>query len=151
MCTQDANHLSTSAGVYVLLLKLVRPAGLPTRFSGALPGGVYAYAGSARGPGGVRARCRRHLASAKKLRWHIDWLTTAAANRWALGFSRADKPDLMECDLLECLLARGATIPIAGFGSSDCRRCASHMVAIKHDWSAAAHTRLHDELLKDLC
>ncbi|MDA0260795.1 MAG: GIY-YIG nuclease family protein [Proteobacteria bacterium] len=149
MCTQDATQLSASAGVYVLLLRLAGPAVLPTRFSGALPSGVYAYAGSAHGPGGVRARCRRHLASTKKLRWHIDWLTTVA-DRWALGFSLADKPDLVECDLVDSLLAQGGTIPIAGFGSSDCRRCASHLVAIDLDWSAAAHARLHAQLLEDL-
>jgi Uri superfamily endonuclease len=38
------------------------------------PAGDYVYLGSARGPGGLRARLRHHLRSDKAIHWHIDYL-----------------------------------------------------------------------------
>ncbi len=54
-------------------------------FSGRLGGrsvelepGVYAYVGSAFGPGGLAARLRRHLCGERRrLWWHIDWLLSS--------------------------------------------------------------------------
>ncbi|MEB3764646.1 MAG: GIY-YIG nuclease family protein [Desulfurococcales archaeon] len=41
------------------------------------PDTLLIYVGSAMGPGGLRARIRRHLTrSGKKLYWHIDYLTS---------------------------------------------------------------------------
>ena len=40
--------------------------------------GCYVYAGSARGPGGIRARVRRHLRPDKTPHWHIDQVTAYA-------------------------------------------------------------------------
>jgi len=34
-----------------------------------------------------------------------------------------------ECDLVNELLAGGASVALAGFGSSDCRRCPAHLLA----------------------
>ena len=36
--------------------------------------GFYAYAGSARGAGGLAARIARHLRYEKSLHWHVDYL-----------------------------------------------------------------------------
>lgn len=114
-------------GAYVLLLRIDTPAPLPERFGGALlPPGLYAYCGSARGPGGLRARLSRHFRRDKTKRWHIDWLTTMATEIAALAVPGGD-----ECTL-RAALARlpGTSHPVPGFGSSDCRDCPSHLVGL---------------------
>lgn len=122
--TSDADVLPAAPGAYVLRLDLARAAALPPRFGGGLlPAGVYLYCGSARGPGGLRARCRRHLAAEKGLRWHVDWLSTAAACRAVHAV-----PDGDECALAAALAAVGCGCPVTGFGSSDCRACTSHLL-----------------------
>jgi Uri superfamily endonuclease len=60
---RDAAEASTAAGAYLLLLNVVVPlcVTLPRRAPASLPAGRYLYAGSAHGPGGLRARLARHL------------------------------------------------------------------------------------------
>ncbi len=113
-------------GAYVLSIRLDEALDLDIpAFSGAtLPPGTYAYCGSAYGPGGLAARIGRHLRKSKPSHWHIDRLT-AAGRIVAVGVAKGGR----ECDLLDLLLARGAAVPVPGFGSSDCRRCAAHLVA----------------------
>jgi histidyl-tRNA synthetase len=86
-----------------------------------LPAGRYLYCGSARGPGGLRARIARHLRRRKPLRWHVDQLTTRGTviAVWAI-------PGGDECDLVARLAL--LPVPLPGFGSSDCRRCRSHLL-----------------------
>ncbi|WP_429615053.1 DUF123 domain-containing protein, partial [Sphingobium olei] len=71
---------SVARGAYVLLICLDQA--VPFR-RGTMPHifmpGWYVYAGSAYGPGGLRARIRRHLRRGKLLHWHIDHLTSTAA------------------------------------------------------------------------
>ena len=94
-----------------------------------LPAGCYAYCGSAYGPGGLQARIGRHLRADKALRWHVDRLTAAGR---IVDFRAV--PGGRECDLLDRLLeAPGASVPVPGFGSSDCRRCPAHLVALPED------------------
>ena len=111
-------------GSYVLLVFLDNRAFISVGRLGtfAFPRGYYLYAGSALG--GLRGRINRHLKKQKKLHWHIDYLLVQAriVEVWVVfGVER-----------LECLLAQaalnlpGATIPVAGFGSSDCR-CRTHL------------------------
>ncbi|MGB9617311.1 MAG: DUF123 domain-containing protein, partial [Desulfomonilaceae bacterium] len=38
--------------------------------------GYYVYLGSAKQYGGIESRVNRHLKKNKKLRWHIDYLTS---------------------------------------------------------------------------
>jgi Uri superfamily endonuclease len=84
--------------------------------------GTYCYTGSARR--NFEARVRRHLAHDKKLRWHIDYLLAATGVR-VLEIRRSCEP---ECALNQSV--RG-TIPVAGFGASDCRAgCSSHLKLI---------------------
>jgi Uri superfamily endonuclease len=126
----DAGDLPAEAGAYILFLELNEPARLPPRrFVGLLPAGRYLYFGSARGPGGIRGRCVRHFRRAKKTHWHVDWLTTSAARLIAAAF-----PGLGECDLVARTLAAGGAaveVAVAGFGSTDCRRCAAHLLALR--------------------
>jgi Uri superfamily endonuclease len=117
------------AGTYVLLLTV------DAAFRGQvgklgeviLPAGLYAYVGSAHGPGGLRARVMRHLRADKRPHWHIDALTGVfpVCEVW---FSAS--PERLECRwsrLVENL--PGVEIPAPGFGSSDCD-CRSHLYAI---------------------
>jgi len=113
-------------GSYALAIRLDAPLRLASgRFRGkVLPGGWYVYCGSANGPGGLRARLTRHLKKRKKRRWHIDWLTTQSDVRRALCLPGAE-----ECALVARPLDTGAfTIPLPGFGSSDCASCESHLL-----------------------
>ena len=127
----QAQSVPESRGAYLLLLRLDRPlaADIPTLSADILPPGWYAYAGSARGPGGLSARIARHLKTDKAVHWHIDRLTPAAAALFALAYPEGD-----ECALIAALLNRGAfTVPLAGFGASDCRTCPSHLLRWRRD------------------
>lgn len=123
--TRDSHPATTAQpGAYVLAIRLPRPlrVSIAGRVAGTLPAGRYLYCGSARGPGGLRARIARHLRRRKTLRWHVDRLTTRGTvfAVWAV-------PGGDECALAGALA--GLPVPIAGFGSSDCARCVSHLFA----------------------
>ncbi len=123
--------IPTEPGSYLLAIRLVRFCSLPHgRHAGkTLPAGLYVYAGSARGPGGLRARVHRHLRKEKRLRWHVDALTMAAEDIVALLYP-GELPS--ECDLIEALLECGRFEPaLPGLGSSDCRRCPAHALRLK--------------------
>lgn len=119
--------LSAGKGAYLLLIRLAAP--LPLAISTLPPArlmpGDYVYCGSARGAGGIRARLRRHFSTNKRCHWHVDHLTLAASHLWASAV-----PDGDECQLAASLLSSGRfSIPVDGFGASDCRRCAAHLLA----------------------
>lgn len=119
-----AAALPAVAGAYVLLIRLDKPfvLRLAGRPAVSLSAGRYLYCGSARGPGGLRARVARHLRRRKTLRWHVDRLTTRGRviAVWAV-------PDGDECALAAQL--GGLPVPVPGFGSSDCAGCPSHLFA----------------------
>lgn len=118
----DPAALPAVSGAYVLVLDLLRPLSLPDGHT--LDPGRYAYAGSARGPGGIRARVGRHVRPGKTVHWHIDRLTGTAG-----VLAAAALPDATECAAADFLRdSFGGTTPAPGFGSSDCRRCPSHLV-----------------------
>tara|TARA_R110000868_G_scaffold46376_14_gene153304 strand:- start:10412 stop:10819 length:408 start_codon:yes stop_codon:yes gene_type:complete len=119
--------LPAGPGAYALTFRLEKPLTLPVARlnSPALPPGAYVYAGSAFGPGGIRARVARHLRADKKPHWHIDHLSARAECVDVKTY-----PGGRECDLVAALLEAGATVPVAGFGSSDCRGCAAHLVRL---------------------
>ncbi|WP_245913437.1 GIY-YIG nuclease family protein [Caenispirillum bisanense] len=124
--TTHPDRLPAAPGAYALLIRLPRRCPLPPRFgpSAALPAGRYLYLGSARGGGGIRARCTRHMAADKTLRWHVDWLTTQPGTT----VRAAPFPGGDECALTARALAAGATAPVPGLGASDCPRCAAHLL-----------------------
>lgn len=113
-------------GTYALVLRALEPATVTAGRLGTLrvTEGDYIYIGSAFGPGGVRARVLRHARTDKRLRWHIDHLTTVApvVEAWF-----THDPRRLECDWLAALASiRGAHEPWSGFGASDCG-CSSHL------------------------
>lgn len=138
----SAAALPVAGGTYCLWL---RPDALLSTSVGRLGElrllpGLYAYIGSALGPGGLRARAGRHLRADKPLRWHIDWLT-ACAPVTALWF-RTDR-ERLECSWARAIRqAPGVMIPLRGFGASDCA-CPAHLFAVPDStlsglWAALA-------------
>lgn len=116
----------SSAGTYVVLLNAARRRRLTIGRLGALAmrEGCYCYVGSAFGPGGLRARLHHHLGVAHRLHWHIDYLRRVTAPM-AVWFS--DDTRRQECRWSRALgTLPGATMPLAGFGASDCD-CATHL------------------------
>lgn len=86
--------------------------------------GFYVYVGSAFGPGGVQARVSHHRQPSQRLRWHIDYIKSVLRleetwwthdpvqreHQWAATIHRM----------------HGASIPLHGFGASDCA-CDTHL------------------------
>ena len=121
------DDLPRVGGAYALRFELVSPTTLEIARLGhpVLEPGSYVYAGSAYGPGGIAARVSRHLNPDKKPHWHVDRLSAAAPCVGVETFAGG-----RECDIVALLLAAGGTIPVPGFGSTDCRVCASHLVRV---------------------
>jgi len=106
---------------YQLLIEVARPVRVIVGRFGkfAFPAGRYVYTGSARR--NFEARIARHLRPEKTLRWHIDYLLAAR------GVRVVDVRRYVED---ECMINRATpgSVPIPGFGASDCRAgCGSHL------------------------
>ncbi|MEI2383790.1 GIY-YIG nuclease family protein [Breoghania sp. JC706] len=131
---KTVGRLPEAPGSYVLLIRLSRKRALDMPRLGypVLLRGWYAYCGSAHGPGGIRARVSRHMRREKVLRWHVDRLTVAAGEVRAAAFT-----DRGECDLVATLMQAGFTVPVPGFGSTDCRVCPAHLLR----WPGASASR----------
>jgi len=119
--------LPDQSGTYVLVLRLPRPIAIDVGRLGRFqfPGGWYAYAGSARGPGGLAARVSRHLRVSKPLHWHVDYLRARAQPEqvwYAVGAQRRECAWAQELTSLP-----GASVPIPQFGASDCQ-CIAHLI-----------------------
>lgn len=112
-------------GAYLLLFSL--PTSVETQIGRlrwiSFQPGLYGYAGSALGTGGLAARLKRHTSGAGRRHWHIDYLLPHARLLGALAREDAQR--------LECACAawanRRAQTCIRGFGSSDCA-CPGHLV-----------------------
>jgi len=118
--------MRTECGAYALILFSSKEGLVQIGKLGPLKlrRGFFVYVGSALGPGGVRARLEHHRAVSPRPHWHIDYLRphtrldriwcsygrVCREHRWARVISRL----------------RGASVPLAGFGSSDCR-CKTHL------------------------
>ncbi len=125
-----AEDLPALPGAYILEFDITDSVDLRVGRLGAvsLAPGRYRYYGSARGPGGVRARVLRHLEpEGRSDHWHIDALTRAVpvARVW-IAFDEG------ECELMAGDLgSRDWQIAVEGFGSSDCRVCRTHLLAYR--------------------
>jgi Uri superfamily endonuclease len=111
-------------GVYLLLLTL--PARVETQIGRLrridFAPGLYGYAGSALGPGGLAARLNRHASGAGRRHWHIDYLLPHAR---LLGALAREDPQRLEC-AWAAWAGEQAQACIRGFGSSDCA-CPCHL------------------------
>lgn len=141
------DRIPSQPGSYVLQLRLLRARSMRIgRWPRVdFPPGWYVYAGSAHGPGGLRARVLRHLKppSQKRLHWHIDFLLTSASIEtaaWSVG--TAD----LECRWTSLMAAHGQRYPRA-FGASDCR-CCGHLLHFTSALHVEAALRRLGELTK---
>lgn len=121
------DHPTSSRGTYLLLAWLSEPTRLTVGRLGKrfFPAGWYAYAGSALGPGGLRARLARHANPHKRIHWHIDYMLERAqlVQSWQMAC-----PARLECEWAAAMVRLvHARIACPRFGASDCR-CAGHLV-----------------------
>tara|TARA_R110001583_G_scaffold177021_4_gene331993 strand:+ start:5654 stop:6109 length:456 start_codon:yes stop_codon:yes gene_type:complete len=125
---QTLRLLPKAAGAYVLVIDLPGDIALQNkRFAGTvLHKGIYLYCGSAKGPGGIAARVKRHCRADKKPHWHVDELTSNGVGQVV---SVLVVPGGNECDLRTALsTVPGVEAPVHGFGSSDCKCCPAHLL-----------------------
>ena len=122
-------------GTYALFLRLPAPAELVIGRLGmfSFPAGDYVYTGSARGPGGLRARLRHHLRPVQRPHWHIDYLRAREVVTGGVYAVQEEVPAgsvPLECAWSQALLALSdASVPVQGFGASDCGAgCRAHLV-----------------------
>jgi len=129
------DKLPVQAGTYTLFLTLSTPKVLTIGRLGRFefPPGVYAYQGSAWGSGGLRGRLGRHLKGTGRKHWHIDYLRAGAEVR-GYGYLTT-RTGVKPVPPTECTWSQGlatlprASIPIPGFGVSDCTSgCLAHLV-----------------------
>lgn len=113
-------------GTYVLVLAASSKALLQIGRLGRLQvnPGFYVYIGSAFGPGGLKARVSHHKKISIRPYWHIDYLRTVTRIEeiWYTYDSVCREHQWAEA-FMHC---RDASVPVLGFGSSDCR-CKSHL------------------------
>ena len=113
-------------GTYALILKVQH--GFTARAGGLgflnFKPGYYAYAGSAFGPGGLRARLAHHLSPPRKRHWHIDYLRREAKICQVWFTYDPVKREHAWAEVFTSLF--GASIPHLGFGASDCK-CVAHL------------------------
>ncbi len=135
--SRGRSRLPAEPGGYALVFRLdetihVKPGRLGVS---ELPAGYYLYMGSALS--GLAPRLARHLRRRKKRHWHIDALTSVSRVEqvwWAASDTR------LECGWTASALADiEASVPMHGFGSSDCR-CTTHLVRLA---SKAARERVY--------
>jgi Uri superfamily endonuclease len=122
----EIDNLLPDKGAYLLIIDLTKTFDLEitTLPATLMQTGFYIYSGSARGPGGIKARLKRHFARDKRRHWHIDHLTLASTKIGALAIADGD-----ECNLVGQLRkSRHFSTPVSGFGASDCRTCQSHLL-----------------------
>jgi Uri superfamily endonuclease len=122
-------EIPDSPGTYVIVALLYKETLLELKTFGNywMPAGVYFYCGSACGPGGLKARVGRHLRKGTKKFWHFDHLKDLVDIKqvwWQPGRQNN------ECLFAQSIAAReGITIPVPGFGASDCHNgCPAHLL-----------------------
>lgn len=120
-------------GTYVLIVYVDESVEISVGSLGLrtfLPG-CYVYAGSALGRGATSLpnRLARHLKSAKRRHWHIDFLLTNknASITAIVVFSGGQVSECTSCQHVKKEMK--AKILVPGFGASDCaNRCDSHLL-----------------------
>jgi len=119
-------HMHPCPGTYALVFTAKRKKRLNIGKLGALSlqPGYYVYVGSAFGPGGLKARIRHHCKRSGRRHWHIDYLSENLPPDEVWYTHDATRREHHWSEVLSH--AGGASIPLPGFGSSDCR-CISHL------------------------
>jgi Uri superfamily endonuclease len=125
--TKSPFALYLNEGTYVLIIELKSHTRLTVGKLGRFdfPAGWYAYAGSAFGPGGLRARLSHHLRGASRPHWHVDYLGLKGYIQEIWYGRGTDYDEHRWTARLRSLPHADVLVP--GFGSSDCR-CETHLV-----------------------
>jgi sugar fermentation stimulation protein A len=112
-----------SSGTYALTVPFAVDESMLVGSLGTLPfkRGFYVYVGSARP--NLRQRIARHVVGRKRIRWHIDYITTRQGHG-PVGV--AVWRSASECSVASMLKKR-SNGSVRGFGSSDCC-CGSHLI-----------------------
>jgi Uri superfamily endonuclease len=120
--------MQSRPGTYALVLKSSSDPEVEVGKLGRLHvrPGFYVYVGSAFGPGGLKARIAHHMKISTRPHWHIDYLRSILLLNEAWYTYAAERNEHQWADTFSSL--RGATIPMTGFGASDCS-CISHLSA----------------------
>lgn len=129
------DKLPIQPGTYALILTLAQSQNISVGRLGDFdfPAGFYIYVGSARGPGGIRARLGRHLRGGGVPHWHIDYLRAVAQvwdYRFQIGSDEKRFANPIECQWSQVFAAMpNAVITVPGFGASDCKAgCPAHLI-----------------------
>jgi Uri superfamily endonuclease len=93
--------------------------------------GLYVYSGSALGQGAMslEGRISRHSRSHKKIRWHVDCMTS---KQWCTvkAAIHVESPRRLECDVNNMLVEKlNASPPLPHIGASDCK-CRGHLMRV---------------------
>lgn len=139
--------MSRDPGTYALILSSWKRTVIKIGRLGRmrLERGFYLYVGSALGPGGLHARIAHHARHSKRPHWHIDYLRchTRLDQIWCCrGTARREHVWARAIQELQ-----GASIPLPGFGSSDCD-CASHLYFFDRPPSRRAFERILRALVR---
>jgi Uri superfamily endonuclease len=140
-------------GTYILVISVVDDLNVKIGCLGRyeLKKGIYVYVGSARGPGGLKARIYRHLKLNKKVRWHIDYLTVNPKVKIKAVFYLKSKA-LLEAAIAKKLfnndLFEGV---IKGFGCTDKRNSYTHLYKLKSIGSIEELIRKLMRIARDTC
>ena len=111
--------------------------GIGVRGELTLMPGHYVYVGSAHGPGGLAGRLRHHLGPIRRPHWHIDYLRGGCH---VLGVWLTNGRRALEHVWLRRLAALdAATVPMPGFGASDCD-CPTHLIHLPSSTTRAGIT-----------
>ena len=121
-----AANLTGLPGTYALILRAHSWQTVQIGKCGSLKvePGCYLYVGSAFGPGGIAARVAHHQREAHRPHWHIDYLRRVLPlTEYWFSFDPCHR-EHQWAEVAGGL--RGASIPLARFGASDCS-CPSHL------------------------
>jgi len=138
-------------GNYTLIVLLKSPSRIaaPSHDWSYLRKGYYAYTGSAVGKGAVNLRHRvdRHLRRKKTKHWHIDHLLACRKAKVTAVVTCASAVN-RECRINKAIQSiRGATVPMKGFGASDCQEnCKSHLAYFGQNDIYEAITEAYERL-----
>ena len=134
-------------GLYVFLMRLREPQFVKVGALGLFDfdSGWYMYTGRAKK--NLAKRVERHWSLKQKLRWHIDYLATAATSLPVGAIVIPDSAGLTECYLNQLVGQKfGGQVLAPGFGASDCKEgCSAHLFFSPAPVSLLAMAQLHSD------
>ena len=81
----------------------------------------------------MNSECRpsaRHLSMSKSMHWHIDWFLEHAD---VIEVIRIESKNRIECEVSNIVAGMSDSVPMKGFGSSDCTACEAHLYHFRND------------------